>query len=104
MTPMTPKKRLPDFIIVGAMRAGTTALAGMLRRHPDVFVAKGEVHWFDKKQTTDLTAYAKRFASNAKIAGEKFDDRLDGRPMCPSPNVHTGRCPGGDGFKPGSGR
>lgn len=33
-----PKGRLPHFVIIGAMRAGTTTVWDHLRRHPDVFM------------------------------------------------------------------
>jgi len=39
--------RLPDFIICGAMKAGTSSLHDMLNKHPDVFIPKDEVHFFD---------------------------------------------------------
>ena len=38
---------LPDFIIVGAMKSGTTTLHDMLNTHPEVFIPKGELHFFD---------------------------------------------------------
>ena len=38
---------LPDFIIVGAMKCGTTTLHDMLNTHPDVFIPKEELHFFD---------------------------------------------------------
>jgi len=38
----------PDFIIVGAARAGTTGLLNQIRTHPDVlFCAREELHFFD---------------------------------------------------------
>lgn len=33
-----PKGRLPQFVIIGAMRAGTTTVWDHLKRHPDVFM------------------------------------------------------------------
>ncbi|MBN1630802.1 MAG: sulfotransferase [Thermoleophilia bacterium] len=39
--------RIPDFIICGAMKCGTTTLHHVLDQHPRVYVAKGEVHFFD---------------------------------------------------------
>ena len=33
-------RRLPDFIIGGAPRSGTTWLTAALDRHPDIWVAK----------------------------------------------------------------
>jgi len=51
---MTPRRLtsrwrvLPDFLILGAQRAGTTSLASHLARHPGVFTtAPKEVHFFD---------------------------------------------------------
>jgi hypothetical protein len=42
---MKPTKR-PNFFIVGAPKSGTTALNHYLSTHPDVFVAKKEMHFF----------------------------------------------------------
>lgn len=38
---------LPDFIICGAMKSGTTTLHRMLARHPGVFIPDREIHFFD---------------------------------------------------------
>lgn len=38
---------LPDFIICGAMKCGTTSLHAILDQHPDVYIPKSEVHFFD---------------------------------------------------------
>jgi hypothetical protein len=38
--------RLPDFIIGGAMKAGTTTLHHLLARHPDVFIPRHELQVF----------------------------------------------------------
>lgn len=41
-------RALPDFIIIGAQKAGTTSLYSYLAQHPQVFpAAKKEVHYFD---------------------------------------------------------
>ncbi|MEQ8563061.1 MAG: sulfotransferase domain-containing protein [Cytophagales bacterium] len=42
----TPEK-LPDFIIGGAMKAGTKTLHKILNSHPDVFIPNGEIHFFN---------------------------------------------------------
>lgn len=40
-----------DFIIAGVQKAGTTALWGMLRRHPDIALSKTkERHFFDDER------------------------------------------------------
>jgi hypothetical protein len=42
---------LPDFIIVGAQKGGTTSLEAYLREHPDVLpCAAKEVHYFDGRR------------------------------------------------------
>jgi hypothetical protein len=42
---MAHNKR-PDFFIVGAPKCGTTALNDYLAEHPDIFVARKEMHFF----------------------------------------------------------
>lgn len=38
---------LPDFIIGGAMKSGTTTLHEILASHPDIYMPEGEIHFFD---------------------------------------------------------
>ena len=40
---------LPNFLIVGAMKCGTSTLRDYLRQHEDVFFAPREVHFFDRE-------------------------------------------------------
>ena len=40
---------LPDFIIIGAARSGTTHLLGQLNAHPNVLPGPAEVHFFDSQ-------------------------------------------------------
>jgi hypothetical protein len=55
-------QRLPNFIGIGAQRAGTTWLNRCLRDHPSVFVAeKKELHFFDREFTKGLGWYAAAF-------------------------------------------
>jgi Sulfotransferase domain len=65
--------RLPTFLIVGAMRSGTTSLARYLGEHPDVYVAaEKEVHFFDRHWDRGLDWYRERFAAagGARAVGE----------------------------------
>lgn len=39
---------LPNLLIIGAQKAGTTWLADNLRQHPDIFLTGKELHFFDK--------------------------------------------------------
>lgn len=52
-TAMTNDKTLPDFAIVGVMKAGTTSIADRLRDHPEVFIpAWKEPSFFSDLETT----------------------------------------------------
>jgi hypothetical protein len=54
---------LPNFLVIGAPKAGTTALAAYLAAHPQVFVApEKEVHFFDTRFDRGLDWYRGRFA------------------------------------------
>src|SRR5688572_14326389 len=71
--PQAAGARLPDFLIVGAMRSGTTSLHKYLQAHPDVFVASGkEVHFFDRRYGRGLDWYRSRFAgvTTERVVGE----------------------------------
>ena len=43
------KGRYPDFVGIGAQKAGTTWLYRNLRDHPQIWMPKKEVHYFDQK-------------------------------------------------------
>ncbi|MGH2726565.1 MAG: sulfotransferase domain-containing protein, partial [Actinomycetota bacterium] len=64
--------QLPNFLILGAMKAGTTSLAYWLGEHPDVFLAPGkELFFFNVPQRWELGVdwYRSQFAgSEGKIA------------------------------------
>jgi hypothetical protein len=54
---------LPNFLIIGAMRSGTTALARCLGQHPDVYMApEKEVRFFDVRWREGVDSYARSFA------------------------------------------
>jgi len=92
--------RLPDFIIGGAPRAGTTWLYDLLDRHPDVHMAKPlkpEPKFFlrDEEYARGLEYYSTKWfadANTSKIAGEKSTDYLESptaaaRIACDLPHV-----------------
>lgn len=65
--------RLPDFVVIGAMRSGSTSLARYLGAHPQVFIApEKEVRFFDEHVGRGLDWYRSRFAAAApdQLAGE----------------------------------
>jgi hypothetical protein len=80
--------RLPDFIIGGAPRSGTTWLYALLDRHPDVFMARPvapEPKFFlvDHLYEKGLQYYSDTWfaaAGAAQLAGEKSTDYLESRP------------------------
>lgn len=54
---------LPNFLIIGAMRAGTTSLCRYLEAHPEVFMApQKEVHFFDLHFARGPGWYEQQFA------------------------------------------
>lgn len=68
---------LPDFIVVGAMKAGTTSLAGNLKQHPRIFMPRREVRFFNEHWHEGVEWYRHHFADGAgKICGEKTPDYM----------------------------
>lgn len=65
--------RLPDFLIIGAARAGTTALFRYLGDHPGIYVSSPkEIHYFDGHLDKGPNWYASHFAAvqPEQICGE----------------------------------
>ena len=64
---------LPQFLVVGAQKAGTTTLQALLGLHPDVFLPNPkEVHYFTLHYSEGLDWYKKHFnaAINDQCIGE----------------------------------
>jgi hypothetical protein len=64
---------LPDFLIVGTSRSGTTSLYFYLREHPEVFLPEEkEPNFFDYPETLAFVDYVNLFnlANNDQIIGE----------------------------------
>jgi hypothetical protein len=63
---------LPDFLGIGAQKAGTTWLYQNLLRHPDLYLPPTkEAHYFDRKFHRPLSFYAARFTgAGGRIKGE----------------------------------
>jgi hypothetical protein len=64
--------RLPDFLGIGAQKAGTTWLFEQLRTHPEIyFPRRKELHYFDENFHRPLHWYASHFVdADARRAGE----------------------------------
>ncbi|HEX9665709.1 MAG TPA: sulfotransferase [Thermodesulfobacteriota bacterium] len=71
---------LPNFLIIGAQKSGTSYFAKILSQHPDIFVYKSEIHFFDKSKNykKGIAWYKEHFPSydNYKFIGEKTPDYL----------------------------
>lgn len=72
--------RLPDFLIIGAQKCGSTWLNAMLRQHPTVYSPGCEVHFFDKdaNYARGVEWYASHFdgVTTETVIGEKTPDYL----------------------------
>jgi hypothetical protein len=57
-------ERLPNFLIIGAMKSGTTSLALWLGFHSNLFmVPKKELHFFEQEYARGLAWYGSHFAA-----------------------------------------
>ena len=56
----------PDFIGIGAQKAGTTWLHRNLQAHPQIYMPRKEVHYFDRK-IRDRTNPVSRFFGKRDI-------------------------------------
>lgn len=70
--------RLPDFIIAGAMRSGSTSLYRYIGAHPQVFVAPKELQFFTERFGEGIDWYAAQFAAAPQetVLGEATADYL----------------------------
>jgi Sulfotransferase domain len=56
---------LPDYLIIGASKTGTSFLHRALRQHPAVYGGAGEVHFFDWNYGRGVEWYRRRFPKEA---------------------------------------
>lgn len=66
---------LPNFLVVGPPKSGTTSLQLYLNRHPDIF-CRGETHYYDENYKKGIKWYEKQFQkwNGEKRVGEKTPD------------------------------
>ena len=65
---------LPDFLIIGAQKAGTSAFYELLSQHPSVISRPGEIHFFDVQYELGPRWYRAQFPTWRKsgmIVGDK---------------------------------
>ncbi len=73
MLHQTPLHQIPEFLIVGAQKAGTTSLYNCLKQHPAIVPARTkEIHYFSQHFDKGLDWYLEHFPERAsdKISGE----------------------------------
>lgn len=70
--------RTPDFLVVGAMKSGTTSLLHYLGGHPDIYTAPREVHYFDRHYDKGITWYGDQFPGpgHESLIGESTPEYL----------------------------
>ena len=56
---------LPNFVVIGAMRSGSTSLYKYLQAHPEVYMPRKEIHFFDRKWDRGLSWYHTRFEGHS---------------------------------------
>ena len=71
-------RRLPHFVIVGAVKTATTWIAHQLRCQPGIFLPKAEPHFFSSNYDRGVAWYRDLFAAARpdQIVGEKSADYL----------------------------
>ncbi len=71
-------RNLPDFLIVGAQKCGTSALRRNLLAHPGITMPEGELHFFDNPKRWELGIdwYCQHFPHTDVLQGEKTPDYL----------------------------
>ena len=76
-------EHVPDFLIIGAARAGTTALHTYLRQHPDIFMPQAkEMNYFAYVgRTLDVKGPGADFINNAATDAATYASHFaDARP------------------------
>ncbi|WP_299409518.1 sulfotransferase [Acaryochloris sp. IP29b_bin.148] len=77
---------LPNFLIIGAQKSGTSWLARILGDHPEIFMANSEIYFFNNKDNfhKGMEWYESYFASvnNETLIGEKTPGYLSHPDAC----------------------
>jgi hypothetical protein len=68
----------PSFLVVGAQKSGTTSLIHHLGAHPDVYVRRDEIHYFDRHADRGIEWYRSQFdgVEKERAAGESTPDYM----------------------------
>ena len=73
---MLPLRALPDFVIIGTAKAGTTSMYSLVAQHPEIVPAiKKEINYFQLHYGLDSPWYRSHFPTRAS----RFFSRISGR-------------------------
>ncbi len=75
----TPMRLLPDFLIIGTQRGGTTSLYHYLQAHPCIELANTkDTHFFDKKYSKNMGWYRGHFPT---VLEKAYAQQVHKRPL-----------------------
>lgn len=81
---MSVNTRLPDFVIIGAVKSATTWIHNQLQKNPAIFLPDPEPHFFSQDYDRGIAHYIQMFgaAMPEQLLGEKSADYF-GHPAAP---------------------
>ena len=58
----------PTFLCIGVQKGGTTSFINYMNQHPEIYMCKGEPHFFDKRviNSQSIREYEALFTPNNK--------------------------------------
>ena len=79
---------LPDFIICGTQKGGTTALKAYLQQHPQIHMPPREIHFFSWYYDKSIKWYKKHFKHDHILNGEKSPSYMYPNPETVAERIH----------------
>lgn len=70
------KRNIVDFLIIGVQKGGTMSVLKNLNKHPEIYVAPKECHFFDLYWDMGLNWYKAAFQTSKLIRGEKTPELI----------------------------
>jgi hypothetical protein len=70
---LAPRHTLPQFLILGAQRSGTTTLFKWLSQHPQILPGtEKEIHFFDRNYQNGVPWYRLHFPTHRKLGSDRI--------------------------------